>query len=59
MIIYLWKVIVWDKVLGLGTHRSDHRHDRRVDRHDPNRIRRPLNRESGTDLQTIDPHPSK
>ena len=22
LIIYLWKVIVWDKVLGLGTHRS-------------------------------------
>ena len=28
IIIYFWKVIVWDKVLGLGTHRSDHRHDR-------------------------------
>ena len=51
IIIYFWKVMVWDKVLGLGQHRSDHRHDRRLDRHDHHRLcRRAVDREGRADL---------
>ena len=46
VIIYLWKVIVWDKVLGLGTTDADQRRRRRLGRrHRHDLCRRPLARE--------------
>ena len=50
VIIYLWKVIVWDKVLGLGSTDADRRRCRRMGRlyrHDL--CRRPLAREDRQD----------
>ena len=56
IIIYFWKVIVWDKVLGLRHHRPDHRHDRGLDRHDHHRLRRrALDREGRADFQAVIP----
>jgi hypothetical protein len=50
LVIYLWKVIVWDKVLGRN-HRSHHRHGSGLDRYDHYRVRRrPVDREGRADI---------